>query len=485
MLSHLWRIIIGGYKAIYFMSVFWIASYLIISGGVCFAQNRNNPNLSEQRIKELLSDSTLIPRREVRNTDTIPAGIKYTEIRAADPLSPPAIIDIAGNFKNIKAFKLSDIASSVRYVILQPPPDSKFTAVTGMVSDDEHIFINSWKGLFCYSPSGQFLYTVVKNVSEETPNGTAQISGTLYFSNIDLLNGKLVARIYEDGINMNLSFFDVSEMDAQRRFSFLPQEVQTIGAEPQYQRQIRGHPFFMPSLLLNNDLSLTGSNLIITSQYGDTLCKFNDYDTYTIPRGQGVARRLNSKIYRYEGHVMLQKELNDTVFRMTPPNRLTPVYVMQWGKNKPDIQYYMTLGNLDGKLLLKDWVESHRYIFIYYTEGSDTPQSRSADKTKDHWAIYDKTVKTLTHHVADKVALKEINSSMKFKRPMPAVIENDVEPVGMPFWPEGINHRGEMYMVFSKSDVKIYLDSGKFPKEKLQAIYDKMPDDSFCLMIVK
>ena len=44
-----------------------------------------NPNLSEERIKELLSDSTLFPKREVCSTDTIPAGIKYTEIRAAEP----------------------------------------------------------------------------------------------------------------------------------------------------------------------------------------------------------------------------------------------------------------------------------------------------------------------------------------------------------------------------------------------------------------
>ena len=182
---------------------------------------------------------------------------------------------------------------------------------------------------------------------------------------------------------------------------------------------------------------------------------------------------------------MFQKVLNDTVFRVTPPNRLTPVYVMRWGKNKPDIQYYMTLGNLDGKVLLKDWVESHRYIFICYTEGSGAPISRRAGKTIDHWAIYDKTTKTLAHHLSDKVALKEISGSMKFSTPMPAVIENDVESVGMPFWPEGINHKGEMYMIFSKKDVKIYIDSGKFAKEKLQAIYDNMPEDSFCLMIVK
>jgi len=483
MLYH-WRIKIGRYKTIYCISVFCITSLLAMTGGLCFAQNRGNPNLSEQRIKELLSDSSLFPKREVRYTDSIPAGIKYTEIRTADPVSPPEIIDIAGNFENKKTFKLSDIASSVRYVVLQPPLESKFTAVTGIVSDDEHIFINSREGLFCYSPTGKYLYTVVKNVSEETPYGTAQISGTLFRSNIDLLNGKLVARTFDER-NMNLSFYDIATIDAQMRTLLLPQEVKTVGADPQYQRQIRGHPFFMPSILLNSDQSLFASNLILTSLYGDSLCKFTDYDTYSIRPGQGVIPNIRSKIYRYNGHVNLQKALNDTVFRIAPPNRLTPVYIMRWGENKPDIQYYMTLGNLDGKLLLQEWVESLFYIFIYYTEGSNSPNSRREGKVKDHWAIYDKTAKKLTHHRPVTIAIRYITGSSKYREPMPAVIENDVEPVGMPFWPEGINHRGEMYMVFSKSDVKIYLDSGKFANEKLQAIYDKMPDDSFCLMTVK
>jgi hypothetical protein len=241
----------------------------------------------------------------------------------------------------------------------------------------------------------------------------------------------------------------------------------------------------MPALLQNHDQSLFGSDLSLTSVYGDTLCKFNNYDTYIIPSGQGSSPRISSKIYRLDGHVMLQKGFNDTIFRVTPPNRLTPAYVMQWGKFKADIQSYMTLGNMEGKAIMGEWVESPRSVFIRYTEGADSPISRRDGKTKDHWAIYDKKAKTLTHLISDNKAMRELNVSFRFNRPMPALIENDIDSVGMPFWPEGVNHRGEMYMIFPKQDVKIYIDTGKFPKDKLQAIYNNMPEDSFCLMIVK
>jgi len=289
---------------------------------LCACQNRKDPNLSERRLKELMSDSALFPKREPTFTNNVPAGEKYAEIRAVDPLQPPEIIDIAGNLENKKTFKLSDIASSVRYIVLQPPEDIKFTSSTGVVSDDEHIFINTREGLFCYSAQGQYLYTVCKNDLEQTPYGTKQISGTLFFNRIDLLNGQLIARIVEDGQHIHLSVFDVKEMDDQLRFNFQNRELKKTGATPQYKRPLTGNSVFMPTLLWNHDQSLFGTNLAITSIYGDSLCKFNDYDTYTLRPGQGAAPIVRSKAYRFNGYVIFQKDHNDTVFRVIPPNRL-------------------------------------------------------------------------------------------------------------------------------------------------------------------
>ena len=65
-----------------------------------------------------------------------------------------------------------------------------------------------------------------------------------------------------------------------------------------------------------------------------------------------------------------------------------------------------------------------------------------------------------------------------------ALIENDIDPVGMPFLPQGINHRGEMYMVFSKETIKRYIERGINRNDKQQAIYDSMNDGKIGIMIV-
>jgi hypothetical protein len=65
------------------------------------------------------------------------------------------------------------------------------------------------------------------------------------------------------------------------------------------------------------------------------------------------------------------------------------------------------------------------------------------------------------------------------------LIENDIDPVGMPFYPRGVNHRGEMYMIFDKELIRNLIATGRYRNDKLQAIYENLPDDSFGIMIVR
>jgi hypothetical protein len=160
---------------------------------------------------------------------------------------------------------------------------------------------------------------------------------------------------------------------------------------------------------------------------------------------------------------------------------------MQWGEYKPDINQHVAGSALEGKFVLGRWIETQRFIFIEYTEGRNYPARRSQGKVNFHWAIYDKTAKTLTHHLISPLpAMREVSAGIRtILVPLPAMFENDIEPVGMPFWPTGVNHKNEMYMTFSKKEIKSYMDTGKFQNDKLQAIHDNMPDDGFCIMLVK
>ena len=450
---------------------------LLLSSQLCSCQNRNSPNLSEQRLIELMNDSTIFPRLELRNPDDeIPAGVRYSEIRAIDPSAPPAIIDIVGNLNNKKTFKLSDIASSVRYVILQQPPHTKNYVILGFTSDDEHIFISTIHGLFCYSAEGHYLYTL-KHQREYTgtQGGIKQFIPNSGHGNIDLFDGKLVHRTI--GNENQISIFDVNELDAQMRFNNQPFEVRTTDAIPKYQIPFGrfsggGNRLFMDDHSFLHDQNGSFTSFSIN---GDTICKFNDY----IPRifvSPATYIGFSSNIYRINGQVTLVRGNNDTVFRITPPNRITPAFIMNWGAYKPDFNNRTT----EGSLHFRDWIETPLFIFIRYIEGRDTPAHGEQRSAKDHWAIYDKTAKTLTHHITSVKPIITGNVLM-----IPPLIENDIHPVGMPFWPHGINHRDEMFMIFSKDQIEYYITTGNYQNDKLQDIYNNMPDDSFCIMIVK
>ena len=70
--------------------------------------------------------------REKRLADTLIqhlGGLRLKEIRSIDPSHPPVVIDIAGSLIDIKEFKLSDVASQIRYVRMETAIDSTFPRV--------------------------------------------------------------------------------------------------------------------------------------------------------------------------------------------------------------------------------------------------------------------------------------------------------------------------------------------------------------------
>ena len=124
---------------------------------------------------------------------------------------------------------------------------------------------------------------------------------------------------------------------------------------------------------------------------------------------------------------------------------------------------------MEGKFVFSNLFETSRFIFIHYTEGRDYPARRKEGKVKDHWAIFNKTAKTLTHHLPSDEFI---------------MFENNLEPVGIPFWLKGVNHKDEMYMVFSKETIKRYIERGINRNDRLQAIYESLNGDEVVIMLV-
>ena len=405
------------------------------------------------------------------------AVVETTEIIPIEP----AIIDIAGNLENRKEFRLSDFGSSVRYIRLQPPAGMEFTRILNVLSDDDYIIINAAPGLFVYSADGEYLYTVYLNKLEPMGGGGVRVLDGI-LDNIDLLNGILLYRTFQRPsaaeARIQLNVFDMEK---------LPDNVQ-----PAFQRELypdrRSSGRFLlidgHSYLIIGGLGTPSSTFTAISIQGDTL--FNIHNHYQ-PTTTGNFARSAETIYRINGNLMLQKQYNDTVFALIPPNRIEPAFIMNWGDFKPDMNRLANGGTEEGKFVLRNWVETQRHIFIEYTEGRAFPSRWAEGNVRHHWAIFDKYAQTLTHHYAPTgFPMREFSIPGMFSYQVPSLaFENDIDPVGMPFFPQGVNHRGEMYMVFSKAQVQQQIATGKFNNSRLQALYNRMPEGSFYFMIVK
>ena len=377
----------------------------------------------------------------------------------------PAIIDIAGNLENKREFRLSDFGSSVRYICLQPPQGVRFSGAGSVLSNDELLFVNTREGLFMYSIDGEYLHTFILNewggAGIPAPGGGVsfhQVYGVL--GNVDLLNGTLFYRTFQspsrDEEAIQLNIFDVENLSENPNLQLFFQR------ELNPDRYMRGGTRYLlidnESFLATNPLRINPFFTAISIQSGDTLFTINNYHQPTITAG--AIPTVFSRFYRINGNLMLQIAHSDTVFALIPPNRVEPAFIMEWGEFRSDMNRRANGLPQNDRFLLQNWIETQYHIFIEYTKGDGRDAPR-------HRAIFDKEAKTLTHHTIPTM-----------------MFENDIDPIGMPFFPQGVNHRGEMYMVFSKAQVREQIATGKFNNSRLQALYNRMPDGSFYLMIV-
>ena len=422
--------------------------------------------------------------RQQTTSENKTTTVETVEIVPTDP----AIIDIAGNLENRKEFRLSDFGSSVQYIRLQPPEGMEFGGVSSVFSNDEFLFVNAPGGLFLYSADGKYLRTLVLNEWEEMPNapgggvGLRQVDGIL--NNVDFLSGILFYRTFQrtsrgiTGVQLNI--IDTENLSEN------PHLQPSFQQELDPDRDSRGTRFLIDNysfLAVTNNAVGVPTITAKSIKNGDTLFAINNYYQPTITGG--IMTMSTSTFYRFNGNLMMQKAHNDTVFALIPPNRIAPAFIMQWGEFKPDMNRLANGGTEEGKFVLQNWVETQHHIFIEYTEGRAFPSRWAEGNVRHHWAIFDKETKTLTHHLTSPIPAKRDVPAMMSRMPIPLMFENDIDPVGMPFFPRGVNHRGEMYMVFSKEQVQQQIATGKFNNSRLQALYNRMPDGSFYLMIVR
>ena len=450
-------------------------------------QNRLKTN-EKELAKEILSqekskkeaEKTAFEKESSESKSKPTGSFRRKEIRSVDSQRPPVKIDIMGTVNNTRKLKLSDVASSIRYVKLQTPPDTALLydpyfshndLNSYIRSDGEQIIFQGLFGLTKFNMQGEFIETIWKNKTGirfygsgvmyggkdffgVLPNFPVSISnGNLYYSFQDGPKGNSQAMKFKSGINKNLSVKSQTEIPGPGTIMG-DTLLNTNKIFPENFDNIFGLGIgTWAGINQKWNAGRSGSLLVTYNDKGDTLCQFTDYDrivnfTHSSYRNSGELSN-----YYFDGLLTIKQEYNDTVFRLISPERLLPVYIIDFGDFKVNFMDGLNPEvDLSGRYLLKSLYETNNYLFIRYKQFYNDPVTRKKNTLKYYNAFFDKKESKLYHLPGFTL--------------LPEGLENDLDG-GMPFWPEFITPQGEMMKLVSGRVLKNYINSDNFRKSAI------------------
>lgn len=461
----------------------YIAFFLLFLSILSCRNNRLRTNEKDlaKEIQIMEQENTETERiareKESEMKKSFQGSLRKKEIRSVDPQNPPIRIDILGTQNNIRKFKLSDMASTIRYVKLQTPPDTLLLydhffyrpdLESIIRSDGEHIIFQGLFGLTRFNMQGDYQETIWKNETGIRINagsvffGGKDFFGVLPHIPVSLLDGNLLYN-FQDGPGKKGQIIKY-KFNADKNVSVQPQR-EVPGSSP-----ILGDTVFNTKKHwvegftrivgtgsdtwagINDKWNAGNSGLLLVAynDKNDTICQFTDYDRIVDFSHANYRTHAKLTSYYFNELVTIKPEYNDTVFRLIPPNRLLPVYVIDFGLYK--VNYMDGLNpdfDLSENYMLYSLHESNNHLFIRFTKNHDGPANRKKKVVKFYNAIFLKKDGKLFHYPEYTLA--------------PEGLKNDLDG-GIPFWPEFITPQGEMMKLVSGKIIKDYVNSEEFNK---------------------
>ena len=450
--------------------------------------------------------------KEAELTDTLnraQKGLRFREDRSVDPAHPPVEIDIAGNLNNIKEIKLSEIASEIRYVRIEPIPDLSFSRVMKFkyYRFRNHIIATNPSGIILYSKDGKYLNTIVKNKTTGITVDSDKIivtgvntfigGGTSVWGSDDSL-------IYEYHNNINGQDY-IMKYDLSKQQFGIPKQY-----DPEYPDQIIGQgeiainlnpankkpvwklkispDMVMWSMTANYIYQRVGTFILDKNTFAEALQRtdkiavFNNKgDTITTFNGfeEGNTLRLEIGVNQF-----LFNNLNDTVFQVAGYNRIIPICVLKLGQYKVSLEQLKEIGgDLTGKIIPLSWAQNRNFIFLTFAKDAyDSPNSRKNKKVKIYHSLYSKSTHQLFIIKGDPLNY------------VPEIIENNIDG-GLPVWPLAymIGNDGEILLSLKGKDLKERINSNEFKmspspestKKELAKLAGSVSESEDVLMIIQ
>ena len=509
-------------------SVFLILIFLAVSVSSC---NRNKMKTNEKALStQILTEEQLLAREEAQRKERekqladslakLPVGFRFQEERSVDPDNPPLIIDIVNSLDSIKNFNLSDVASSIEYIRMQPVPDS--TLLTNMKYKyylmGNNIVASDLYGIYLFTREGHYIRTIIKNelngVSYEEKNDRVHVIWSDYMrigaSPIVWARGN---NLFYHYANSNTGQTYIMEYDCANPESFenpyfdpeQPEQILGSGKisvdltygntkPPVINRQgsmsMDSYSYYAQMNVFAPDRNVTisiarGKNMMyVQNTKGELLTTFTKYErvenyTKRVGRGTDYGTR-----YEKNGNMFYRTNFNDTIFQVIPPNRLLPVYVYNLGSYKLTMLQGKDPGfNLEGKIVPEDFADTKNYLFLTFCKDSySCPNTRRNKTLKLYHALFNKKTRQLWILTTDPT---------DYDAP---ILKNDIDG-GVPVWPSSymIGKNGEILTALTGKELKAHVVSKAFQsstapadkKAELKQLAEQTGDDEQVLMIVK
>lgn len=401
--------------------------------------------------------------------------LRRKEIRSVDSRRPPIKLDLLEANKNTRDFRLSDIASSVSYIKLETPPDTNLTydpfyyqtrlMSTIKVADGQIIFQGIF-GVTRFNMQGEYQETIWKNergikfMGQSAAWFPKSFFGVMPNNPISVLNGNIFYT-FTDG-NTGTTQYMRYKPGSTIEISIQPQkEVPGLGSAPgdtlsssgMQRLELFDRIYGISSDTwagINSKMTAgeTGSLLVTYNSTGDTICQFTDFDRI-VNYSQSTFRRSEDFInYYYEGLLTIKQEYNDTVFRLIPPDRLLPTYIIDFGEFKVDYMEGLNPNSdISEKFMLNSMFETSDFLLIRYTQNNASPNNLKKNSVKFFNVLFDKKQMKLYQQTG-------------FTNEPEGII-NDIDG-GMPFWPDYVTPQGEMIQLVSGKIIGDYINSPGF-----------------------
>jgi len=421
--------------------------------------------------------------------------------------NPPVVIDISNRNLQFKKFDLSDYYTQVRYIKLKHPKSEsggrfffdtsgymefeKSIIHTGIIdlffhrgssgfaynslfrfTNDYIIAGDAFFGIHCYDKQGNFLYTIepVDNPKYDAFNDYIwyyEVNHQGYNGSLTVIGNYCLYRVREEKQNW-LCQYDLSQ---EKRLMTRPYEKNALLLDDHSMvsyvyHPVRTHDVFLYTFALQ----------------GDTLCRFPNYQP--VPEINRVYYSpLSPDIYYFGDRLTVRQSLNDTVYRLIPPDRLVPVYVLDFGSYRADIPTYFlpnTHENLLEKLLPYTWKESDKYILFLYTQNRDSESNRNAGSVKFFYSYFDKESGQL-YHFSEGTDIPDDKY----------LIENSI-PGAMPFLLSSADIENNQFRVYySKKRLDKLIRHKEFAslapelQQKLQTLRTELEESEVLIMILE